>query len=867
MVENYQRSQGQPKSYKTDKGGTPAETGPFLGEVTNNVDPTRSGRLQVYIEYLAGPDKTEKSLWRTVSYISPMYGTTQQSVPQTTGPGTFTGNQQSYGFWGTPPDIGTKVICFFANGDPNMGYYIGAPIEPGINHMMPAIGASKKYSDDTNSPYFSKATQLPVTEINNSNPSIAENKRFFEEKKPVHSVLAGQMLNQGVISDPLLGPITSNSQRESPSTVYGWSSPGRPVYQGGFTPAELSIKVANSEVKANEIQVTSRLGGHSIVMDDGDLAGQDQLLRLRTASGHQIMLNDTGDSIHIMHANGQSWVELGKEGTLDVYASNSVNIRSDGEINMHAASDININSEKGSIKMYAKLAMGVETKALSLNASDNLLLYSRKQIGIKSDGNLALKSKNGSWGSKSLTFVGQPIKLNSGAASDVPTPQELPKNKLPDTTFQTDVGWVVKKDAIESVVSRAPTHEPYPFHGTGVNSTTSISGGAAEVPLTTTTQEAIANAKNVSISKITVSDYEVETGTDTAVGVLNPSQVQAMLAQASKQVPQNFDVVSDLNGVGKFGFTAEQLEKTGFLKPGTSDFFLKDPTTNLTTVLSNSSVWSGLNGVNNVNDFLSNESLQDNTQTDLLNIGLSELQNLGVATGLENVADLAGLVQGAAKYGGEAVSKWVNGSATLGETVAGVSSNVISSLDMDSIVQGGKYAIDLVSEKIPASLQGVTSITSLTNLGNIDLSKVASLSDLSSTLEFLPSNLGNLTSLGDLGNISGGLTSLSSLGSISSIGGIFGGLFGGGRGYSYTFPAFANNTVVEGISNTVNRGALDNAVTNVIGSVKVQNATVKALPVNVQEYQTALRLMAAGNSGSANTIIDNLKDAVIRRLT
>jgi len=857
MVENYQRSQGQPKSFKTDKGGAPAETGPFLGEITNNVDPTRSGRPQVYIEYLAGSDKTEKSLWRTVSYISPMYGTTQQSAPQTTGPGSFTGNQQSYGFWGTPPDIGTKVICFFANGDPNMGYYIGAPIDPGINHMMPAIGASKKYTDDTNSPYFAGATQLPVTEVNNSNPSISENPRFFEESKPVHSVLAGQMLDQGVISDPLLGPITSNSQRESPSTVYGWSSPGRPVYKGGFTPAETSAKVSNNQVKANEVQVISRLGGHSIVMDDGDLDGQDQLLRLRTASGHQVMLNDTGDTIHIMHANGQSWVELGKEGTLDVYASNSVNIRSQGEINMHASGDININSEKGSIKMFAKLAMGIETKALSLNATDNLLLYSRKQIGIKSDGNLALKSKNGSWNSGSLTFVGKPIKLNSGAASDVPTPQDIPKNKLPDTTFKNNVGWVIEKDAIESVVSRAPTHEPYPFHSTGVNSTASLSGGASEVPTAVNTQAAIAKADSVSVSKITVSDYEVQDGTATAVGKLTPSQVQAMLAQASKQVPQDFTAISDTLGVGKFGFSAQQLENAGYLKPGTSDFFLNDPSASITSVLNNGSVWTGVNGVSNINDFLSNQNLQDVAQTDLLNTGLSALQNLGVVTGLENSADLAGLVQGAAKFGGPAVAKWVDGAAVLGKTFSGLDSSAISSLQMDEIVQGGKYAVDLVLGKIPSSLQGFTSIGSdLASLANFDISKVASLSDLA--------GLGNLTSIASLGNV----TSIASLGSTvagvfsGGLGSIFGGLFGGGGG-SYSFPAFVNNTVVEGITNATNRIAIDNAVNNVVGSFKVQNATVKALPLNVLEYQAALKLMAAGNGGSANSVIKSIKNKIV----
>ena len=716
MAENYQRSVGTPRSYKLDKGGIPAETGPFLGEIVNNVDPTRSGRVQVYIEYLAGPDKNVKSLWRTVSYISPMYGTTQQSAPQPTGPGSFTGNQQSYGFWGTPPDVGTKVICFFANGDPNQGYYIGGPIEPGINHMLPAIGSSNKYTDDTNSPYLSGKPKLPVTEINNSNKAISENPKFFDEARPVHSVLAGQMLNQGVITDPLLGPITSNSQRESPSTVQGWSSPGRPVYQGGMTDAEFAAKVNASTLQPNEVQVISRRGGHSIVMDDGDLAGQDQLFRIRTATGHQIMMNDTGETIHIMHANGQTWIEMGAEGTVDVYASNSVNIRSQGEINMHATRDININSEEGSINMFAKNAMTFETKALSLSATDNLLAYSQKTIGIKSDGSLAIKSAAGSWGASTLTLEGQPIKLNSGAASDVSKPQEIPKNRLPDTKFEADTGWVVEQNKIETVVSRAPTHEPFPFHGTGVNTTTNFTGGAAEIPLEPKTQAAVDDAAKADVPKISETDYETQASTDTAVGKIQPQQTQAMLAQASKQVPQGVGDISNTAGVGKFGMSPEQLEKTGFLKPGTTEFFLKDATADISTVLGSSSVWTGNQGVSGLSDFLGNESLQDFAQTDLFNKGLGELQSLGVATGLEDTGALAGLVAGAAKFGGEAVAKWTQGAGVLGETFAGSASSKISKGQMDELVRGGQYAVELAIQKLPEAVQGFnTAVNSATN--------------------------------------------------------------------------------------------------------------------------------------------------------
>ena len=50
MAENTQRSRGRASNYKFDRGGQPAEGGPYIGIVVNNIDNTRGGRLQVAIE-------------------------------------------------------------------------------------------------------------------------------------------------------------------------------------------------------------------------------------------------------------------------------------------------------------------------------------------------------------------------------------------------------------------------------------------------------------------------------------------------------------------------------------------------------------------------------------------------------------------------------------------------------------------------------------------------------------------------------------------------------------------------------------------------------------------------------------------------
>jgi len=49
MSDNIIRNKGVAPNYKLDRGGIPSQFGPFIGVVKNNVDPTRQGRLQVYI--------------------------------------------------------------------------------------------------------------------------------------------------------------------------------------------------------------------------------------------------------------------------------------------------------------------------------------------------------------------------------------------------------------------------------------------------------------------------------------------------------------------------------------------------------------------------------------------------------------------------------------------------------------------------------------------------------------------------------------------------------------------------------------------------------------------------------------------------
>jgi hypothetical protein len=581
MAENTQRSRGRPQGYKFDRGGTPAEMGPYIGIVVNNVDAVRAGRLQVYIEEFGAtntdgsPNLTDPTLWRTVSYCPPFYGATPLAGTSA-GVGTYPGNRNSYGMWFTPPDLGVRVICFFINGDPSQGIYLGCVPESGINHMIPAIGSSNKYvpGNPQQTQKFANSPLMPVTEINQQNTAINENPRFYDQPKPVQSVVAGILFQQGLNKDPIRGPIRSNSQRESPSTVYGISTPGKAIYQGGLDPKTIRAKLEKGEVKPQDIAVIGRMGGHTFVMDDGDLEGTDTLVRIRTAKGHQITMSDDGDCFYITHANGQTWLEFGKQGTVDVYSTNSINLRTEGTLNLHADKNINMYAG-GTIKVKAQEKMFMESgKTMVISSLDKLIMSGTKYLGIRSDGTLGIKSKVGGWAADSaLNFKGKVINLNGAPTPPVPEIPAIPNYKLADTKFDKTQGWIVDPGTLETIVTRAPTHEPYPYHGKGVNNKTDLnSTPASQNPVASVGSSITASTT----SAVSVATSVVSRQTDLQTKAAN-KVLEASRAPLTKAISAE-NYISEIPAVSDIGREAQEIYNIGqrLANPDTA------PTTNPT---------------------------------------------------------------------------------------------------------------------------------------------------------------------------------------------------------------------------------------------------------------------------------------------
>jgi hypothetical protein len=78
-----------------------------------------------------------------------------------------------------------------------------------------------------------------------------------------------------------------------------------------------------------------------------------------------------------------------------------------------------------------------------------------------------------------LSFKSGKIDLNGGTGpGSVAAPAELADVELADTAFVEGTGWEVQERKLTTIVGRAPTHEPYPYHNKGVDVKVALSEGS-----------------------------------------------------------------------------------------------------------------------------------------------------------------------------------------------------------------------------------------------------------------------------------------------------------------------------------------------------------------------------------------------------
>ena len=449
--------------------------GPYIGVVMNNIDPLRMGRLQVNIPSLSKTNDPISGNLVTCEYLSPFYGAkdVRHSIPGSTD---YKDSQHSYGFWAVPPDIGTRVLVIFAEGKMDQAFWIGCVPDPMTNQMTPGIasststhdaldgtfeGADAGFQDDKKSKYGT--TNVPSGEVNRTNTG-ATPQQLTNAKRPIHP-FAETLLKQGLSADDIRGNTSSSARRETPSHVFGISTPGRK--DTSTTPVKVGTK--DSEVT----DYVTRKTGHTFVMDDGAVDGTNQLTRLRTASGHQLLMHDTEGVVYLANGSGKAFIEMDRDGTISVYSDGGINMRSGRDFNVH--SDMNINFHaKGAINFTSEtnvalnaegyvFAMG-EKGILNSSQKGSVRNYARDGISSFTDGT-QLHGASGR-----IDLAGSQVHFNSVGASSTWGPGWLKPDaigiKVTEGLIDIDDDNALaqgKPNKIENktTVSDFVTHEPY----------------------------------------------------------------------------------------------------------------------------------------------------------------------------------------------------------------------------------------------------------------------------------------------------------------------------------------------------------------------------------------------------------------------
>ena len=445
---------GQTEHTRTADPGSPERNpGPYIARVLKHADPYYLGGLEVELLKTTEAGNIGETLGQTaiVYYASPFYGITQSTNIGKND--TYSNTQKSYGFWAIPPDPGTLVLCTFVEGSREFGYWFACVPEKGMTFMLPG-GQPSTEQLSGQVPSELKGKRLPAGEYNKKITKPQTN-NVIKYKRPINDDFVNQLTEQGLVEDDIRGITSSSAQREFPSAVIGISSPGPIDKRGGSPQGEIGIKESKATVHV------SRLGSSSFVIDDGDdklirkgsptdtpyeyinkeASGKggdvtrphNEMIRLRTRTGAQILMHTSEDLIYINNSKGSCWIEMSSNGKLDVYAEDSISFHTENDFNFVADRDINF--EAGRDVNFNAVGSIFQTAAanLEIKVGANGNITAGAEINTKSGADTKITA-----GGTAFIDGGPDVRLNEGVSAT-----EAVKSKFPQ---------------------RVPQHEPWQGH-------------------------------------------------------------------------------------------------------------------------------------------------------------------------------------------------------------------------------------------------------------------------------------------------------------------------------------------------------------------------------------------------------------------
>jgi hypothetical protein len=433
------------------------------------------------------------------------------------------------------------------------------------------------------------------------------------------------------------------------------------------------------------------------------------------------------------------------------------------------------------------------------------------------------------------------------------------------------------------------------------------------LPTINTTTGAIPSLVNTPLTNpVTQANIAAIAGTGftaPAIGSLTSTQIQTLMAQVVNTVDQPATTITNTRGAGKYGLSCQQLENAGYVKPGTWQQFIQNGPSTEVEVLNAPAIWTGLNGIYSLDEFLNSPATQNNAQARLMQNGYESLQATGVITTPaaqsvsavvgtvytgSNVAlttatttitndvngQVAALITNSSQYGTALTAQWasdlppvtnltsnlvgiqgllptVDGLPGLGSLTSGITPNLMSvKTAMDTLGKASQFAATASS----TLTSGLTSLSNLSVGGLSDKLSNLSVSGLADKLG------GSATALA--GQIQGQIVGQANA-LVGQVQGQANALIGQAQAQANALIAQAQSQVnsliaqgqglvagvekAAGFANTVNRATVDTAFTKILGSSKI------SVPSFGADLPSSASIGAALDISKAQAVLTNLQ--------
>ena len=306
----------------------------------------------------------------------------------------------NYGAVFTPPSPGTEVIVCFT-GQEQEGYLLRVLPDINRNAMVGGHPSSPDPDDGTVETAFDH--------------HVFEKHDGTRKKHPVGQAIA----KQGLALDAFRGHGSSGARRESPSRVCAFASPGG---------HGLVLDDGTEEYKE----------GVNFVPDKSRKTGDNNLLRIRSGKGAQLLLNDSAGIVYVINQDGTGWIEIDAKGNIDVYGESNISMHAKESINFYAGDQFNVDADE--ISMRARGSGGIKLEA----TTNQIQLFAHEDMKLTTEKVMHLKA------GPHMKLTADLIDLNGPPATAATRPDI--------------VALTVNREVKESVNNRVPEHEPWGGH-------------------------------------------------------------------------------------------------------------------------------------------------------------------------------------------------------------------------------------------------------------------------------------------------------------------------------------------------------------------------------------------------------------------